>query len=77
MATGLYVSQDGFVMVAYGTRNVPISSAQYRANGYKPVLEKLNFAKSLTAQKPRARPACAVTSPGPKVQRASSYSTAP
>jgi hypothetical protein len=57
MATGLYVLQDGTVMVAYGLRHIPISCAQYRANGYKPALEKLNMAKSLTAQKPRARPA--------------------
>jgi hypothetical protein len=56
MAIGLYVLQDGSVMVAYGTRHVPISSAQYKANGYKPALGKLNMSKSLTAQKPRARP---------------------
>ena len=40
-ATGLYVTQDGAVMVAYGGRKIPISCAQYRANGYKPSLEKL------------------------------------
>jgi hypothetical protein len=56
MATGLYILQDGSVMVAYGLRHIPISFAQYKANGYRPVLEKLNMAKSLTAQKPRARP---------------------
>jgi hypothetical protein len=43
-------------MVAYGSRHIPISSAQYRANGYRPALEKLNIAKSLTAQKRRVRP---------------------
>jgi hypothetical protein len=41
MATGLHVLPDGSVMVAYGPRHVPISCAQYKANGYKPVLEKL------------------------------------
>jgi hypothetical protein len=56
MATGLYILQDGSVMVAYGLRHIPISSAQYKANGYRPMLEKLNIAKSLTAQKPRPRP---------------------
>jgi len=28
-------------MVDYGTRTIPISPAQYRANGYKPSFEKL------------------------------------
>ena len=41
MATGLYVRHDGSVIVAYGLRHISISSAQYRANGYKPALEKL------------------------------------
>ena len=41
MATGLYVMQEGSVMVAYGTRHIAISYAQYKANGYKPTLEKL------------------------------------
>jgi hypothetical protein len=54
MATGQYVLQDGSVMVAYGPRNIPISGAQYKANGYKPSLKKLET-KSLTAQMPRLR----------------------
>ena len=41
MASGLYVMQDGSVMVAYGTRRIAISCAQYKVNGYKPALEKL------------------------------------
>ena len=41
MATGLYVLQDSTVMVAYGTRKIRIPYAQYRANGYKPSLDKL------------------------------------
>ena len=36
MAFGLYVMRDGSVMVAYGQRHIPISGAQYKANGYKP-----------------------------------------
>jgi hypothetical protein len=41
MATGLYVLQDGSVMVAYGRRHITISCAEYKANGYRPALEKL------------------------------------
>jgi hypothetical protein len=41
VASGLFVMQDGSVMVAYGTRHIAISCAQYKANGYKPPLEKL------------------------------------
>jgi hypothetical protein len=41
MASGLYVMQDGSIMVAYGTRRIAISCAQYKVNGYKPALEKL------------------------------------
>ena len=41
MAFGLYLVRDGSVMVAYGQRHIPISGAQYKANGYKPPLEKL------------------------------------
>ncbi len=42
MATGLYLTADGMVMVDYGARKLPISPAQYRANGYKPSFEKLH-----------------------------------
>ncbi len=52
MAFGLYVMQDGSVMVAYGHRRIRISRAQYKANGYKPAFEKL-AAKSLDAHKPQ------------------------
>ena len=50
MAFGLYVMPDGSVMVAYGQRLVPITCAQYKANGYKPPLEKLAV-KSPAARK--------------------------
>ena len=41
MAKGLYLLGDGQVLVEYGNRRVPISSAQYRANGYRPSCDKL------------------------------------
>ena len=42
MAKGLYLTSDGQVLVEYSKRRrVPISSAQYKANGYKPPCEKL------------------------------------
>ena len=40
MATGLYVTPDGKIMVAYGARQIPLSCAQYKANGYRPSFEK-------------------------------------
>jgi hypothetical protein len=36
MANGLYLTPDGMVMVNYGRKKIPISLAQYRANGYRP-----------------------------------------
>jgi hypothetical protein len=42
MAKGLYRTSDGQVLVEYGKRRrVPIPSAQYKANGYKPPCDKL------------------------------------
>jgi len=41
MASGLYLVNDETVMVDYGTMKIPLSRAQYRANGYKPAIEKL------------------------------------
>ena len=41
MAKGLYLMRDGQVLVEYGKRRVPISPAQYRANGYCPRCDKL------------------------------------
>jgi hypothetical protein len=43
MAKGLYLMSDGQVLVEYygKCRRVPIPSAQYKANGYKPPLDKL------------------------------------
>ena len=51
MPTGLYMMHSGAVMVAYGTRKIPIPCAQYKANGYRPALEKLAV-KSPAAHKP-------------------------
>ena len=41
MATGLYVTPDQKVVVSFGSRKLPIPISQYKANGYKPSLEKL------------------------------------
>jgi hypothetical protein len=42
MAKGLYLTSDGQVLVEYDKRRrVPIPSAQYKANGYKPPCDKL------------------------------------
>jgi hypothetical protein len=42
MAKGLYRMSDGQVLVEYGNRRrVPISAAQYKANGYKPACDKV------------------------------------
>ena len=42
MAKGLYRMSDGHVLVECGNRRrVPIPSAQYKANGYKPPRDKL------------------------------------
>jgi hypothetical protein len=41
MVTGLYLTSEGKVVVDYGKRKIPISAAQYKANGYKPAYEKL------------------------------------
>jgi hypothetical protein len=41
VAKGLYLTRDGQVLVEYGKRRVPISPAQYRANGYRPPCDKL------------------------------------
>jgi hypothetical protein len=54
MATGLYLLQDGTIMVAYGARKIPISPAQYKANGYRPPFEKLK-AKRQPEPGPRGR----------------------
>jgi hypothetical protein len=41
VAKGLYLIGDGYVVVDYGGRRVPISPAQYRANGYVPPYDKV------------------------------------
>jgi hypothetical protein len=39
MATGLFVTDDGNVMVDYGKKKFPL--AQYKASGYRPRFEEL------------------------------------
>ncbi len=55
MATGLYLLQDGTIMVAYGSKKIPISPAQYKANGYRPPFEKLRV-KPAGADKAQRQP---------------------
>ena len=74
MATGLYLLPEGSVMMAYGPRHIPISCAQYKANGYKPVLEKL-AAKSPGANRPLVGPV--VTRPDSSLSRHSRPAPAP
>jgi hypothetical protein len=52
-ATGLYLTPAGQVVVEYGSRRIPMLPAQYKANGYRPALEKL-AAKPLPASKSQA-----------------------
>jgi hypothetical protein len=52
-AIGLYLTPDGRVVVEYGSRRIPMPLAEYRANGYKPALEKLAV-KRPPAFKPQA-----------------------
>ena len=63
MAKGLYLTLDGQVLVDYGTRRVPISPAQYRANGYRPPCERFRL---------KPRPKCATNVPDAKAGKASS-----
>ena len=51
MAKGLYLMRDGQVLVDYGKRRVPISPAQYRANGYRPPYDELPAEASRKARK--------------------------
>ena len=41
MATGLFVTDDGNVMVDYGKKKIRIPFAEYKANGYRPRFEEL------------------------------------
>jgi hypothetical protein len=56
MATGLYITQNGSVMVSYGPKYIPISSAEYKANGYKPPLERLVAKPFVDSRPDRTRP---------------------
>lgn len=41
MAKGVYRKRDGAVMVDYSGRHLCISRAQYNANGYRPLYDRL------------------------------------
>ena len=54
MAKGLYLRSDGQVLVEYDKRRrVPISSAQYKANGYMPRCDKLPLEDPRKARRER------------------------
>jgi hypothetical protein len=53
MATGIYRTSDGRVMVDYGKRRLPISCAHYQANGYRPPYEKLHAETPKEAKRDR------------------------
>ena len=55
MATGLFVTDDGNVMVDYGKKKIPIPLAQYKANGYRPRFEELML-RGQTDQRLRSVP---------------------
>jgi hypothetical protein len=63
MATGLYVTPDGRVAVAYGNRKLSIPISQYKANGYKPSFEKL-LVRETTSLQPIPRPSRQSTASG-------------
>jgi len=41
MPHGIYLGDDGRVVVEYGKARVSITLAQYRANGYRPPYDRL------------------------------------
>lgn len=62
MATGLFVTDDGNVMVDYGKRKIRIPLAEYKANGYRPRFEELMIRAQ--AERPlRSVPATSTTRP--------------
>ena len=65
MAKGVYRMPDGRVVVDYSWRRVPISPAQYRANGYRPAYDKLPLEPPEGAKRDRKRQASAAASAMP------------
>jgi hypothetical protein len=64
VAKGLYLIGDGYVVVDYGRRRVPISPAQYRANGYMSPYDKVPVeAPPKSVKMPRAQPLMANSAP--------------
>jgi hypothetical protein len=50
MAKGLFRTLDGEVVVEYGKRRGAVSRARYKANGYRPIYEKLEQESSQSAK---------------------------
>jgi hypothetical protein len=65
VAKGLFIQEDGAVIVAYGTRQVAMPRAQYRANGYKPDWETLPPAPKPRERRRRAILSASVGNPAP------------
>jgi len=64
MAKGLYIREDGTIIVDYGSRKIAIPRAQYRANGYRPPAEQLpKDGPPTTSTDSRAGPRHAVDEP--------------
>jgi hypothetical protein len=79
-AKGLYLLPNGVVVVAFGSRHIAIPSAQYRANGYRPLLEKLALKQWVVCEPTNRRELGAPLSPtipaaGP-VRRSTSHPSA-
>jgi hypothetical protein len=55
MATGLFVTDDGNVMVDFGKRKIRIPLAEYKANGYRPRFEELML-RAQTERRLRSAP---------------------
>ena len=63
MATGMFRTVDGLVMVEYGKRQGAISRALYKANRYRPVYEKLTEKSAYSAKVKSKTPRTKKTSP--------------
>ena len=63
MAKGMFRRLDGQVMVQYGKRQGAISPARYKANGYRPVYERLEQESTHSAQGSRVIQGAKKTNP--------------
>jgi hypothetical protein len=69
MAIGLFVTDDGNVMVDYGKKKIRIPLAEYKANGYRPRFEELMLraqAERRLQSVPQSEQEMSRTQPAPK-----------